>query len=165
MTAPDDDAARIVGRALRAALAMVGLSPWLVPLLRASLPLGRAGVLLDAAFATMCHRLPERSLALAGVTMPLCSRCAGIFGGVAVGALIAWPRASRRAYKLAITAAGLAMLADVITQDLGIHPVWHATRVATGLAFGYALGAAIIHALSRDVRSAPHDPMQARLEA
>jgi uncharacterized membrane protein len=132
---------------LRAAFVTVGLAPWAVPLLRAWLPLGAFGVALDAAFSTMCHRLPERSLVLAGVAMPLCSRCAGLFAGVGVGALLAWPRASLRAYKLAITFAGAAMLADVITQDLGVHPLWHATRLATGFAFGYALGAACMRAL------------------
>lgn len=121
---------------------VIGLSPWVVPLLRAYLPLGALGVALDAAFTTMCHRVPERSLEIAGVMMPLCSRCAGIFGGVAIGAVIAWPRASLRAYKLAISAAGAAMLLDVIMQDLALHPLWHATRVGTGFAFGCALGAA-----------------------
>lgn len=128
----------------------MGLLPWIVPLLRAYLPLGAAGVALDALFAPMCHRLPERSLVLAGVAMPLCSRCAGIFGGVAVGAIVAWPRLSPRRYRLAITVAGAAMLADVITQDLGVHPIWHATRLATGLLFGYALSAASIRMVLRD---------------
>ncbi len=32
------------------------------------------------------------------------------------------------------------MVLDVATQDLGLHPVWHAARLATGFAFGYAVG-------------------------
>lgn len=145
-----DDGKRVLVNALRAAFVAVGVLPWLVPLLRAYLPLGAAGVWLDAAFTPMCHRLPERSLVLAGVAMPLCSRCAGVFGGVALGALAAWPRLSTRGYKLLITAAAAAMLADVITQDLGLHPIWHPTRLATGLFFGHAIGAAAIGALQRD---------------
>ncbi|APR83231.1 Hypothetical protein A7982_08580 [Minicystis rosea] len=136
----------LLSSTLRAGALVMGLAPWLVPLLRAYLPLGAAGVALDAAFATMCHRLPDRSLALAGVTMPLCSRCAGIFTGIAAGALSTWPRLSRRGFKLALTAAGLVMLADVITQDLGLHPVWHATRLATGFVFGHLLGVACLRA-------------------
>lgn len=151
---PPDEGTGILAPVLRVSFAVVGLSPWVLPLLRAYLPLGAAGVVLDAAFTTMCHRLPERSLVLAGVAMPLCSRCAGIFAGVAVGAWIARPRVSLRAYKLAITAAGAAMLADVITQDLGLHPIWHVTRIATGLLFGYALGAACLRALARDADDA-----------
>lgn len=133
--------------AARASFVVVGALPWLVPLLRAWLPLGAAGVALDASFTTLCHRLPERSLVLAGVTMPVCSRCAGIFAGVALGALLALPALSPRAWRIAITAAAAAMLVDVLTQDLGLHPIWHATRLATGIAFGYPLGAACVRAL------------------
>lgn len=135
--------------AARVALVIAGALPWLVPYARAYLPIGQAGVWLDAAFTPMCHRLPERSLALAGVVMPLCSRCAGVFAGLASGALVPRPALSRRGDKLAITAASALMLADVVTQDLGLHPVWHATRIATGLLFGHLLGSAILRALDR----------------
>jgi uncharacterized membrane protein len=131
------------------AFVAAGLFPWALPLLRAYLPLGAFGIAADAIFATMCHRLPERSLVIAGVAMPLCSRCAGVFSGAAVGALAAWPRISARGHRLLITAAGAAMLLDVVTQDLGVHPVWHATRLATGFLFGYAVGAAALVALLR----------------
>ncbi len=134
----------ILRRALRVGLVAAGLFPWAVTLLRAALPLGVVGVALDALFVTVCHRLPERTLSLAGVAMPVCSRCAGIFAGVAVGALAAWPRAPARRWRAAITAAGAALFVDVVTQDLGLHPPWHPVRLATGLAFGYAIGAASV---------------------
>ena len=146
----EDPAPRILARAVRAGCVMVGLTPWLLPLARAWLPLGAAGVTLDVAFITMCHRIPERTLVLAGVAMPVCSRCAGIFAGVAVGALVAWPGLSPRAWRLAITAASLGMLADVVTQDAGLHPVWHPIRIATGFLFGYALAAACVYTLRRE---------------
>jgi uncharacterized membrane protein len=149
--------ARVLPGAARVAFVAAGLAPWLVPLARALLPLGAFGVALDAAFVTMCHRLPERTIALAGVPMPLCSRCAGVFLGVAVGAVAAWPRLSPRAWRLAITAAGASMVLDVVTQDLEIHPVWHATRLATGFAFGYALAAACLVSLKREAGAA-EDP-------
>jgi hypothetical protein len=41
---------------------------------------------------------------------------------------------------LIITAA--IMVAEVITQDLGLHPVFHPTRIATGVLLGYAMAAA-----------------------
>ena len=34
----------------------------------------------------MCHRMPERTIELAGVAMPVCSRCGGLFTGLALGA-------------------------------------------------------------------------------
>jgi uncharacterized membrane protein len=133
----------------RVAFVLAGIVPWALPLLRAYLPIGALGVAADAIFATMCHRLPERTLVIAGVAMPLCSRCVGIFSGAAVGALAAWPRISARGHRLLITAAGAAMLLDVVTQDMGVHPVWHATRLATGFLFGYAVGAGCLVALLR----------------
>lgn len=138
-----------LARVVRVGAVIVGLGPWLLPPARAWLPLGALGVVLDAAFVTMCHRLPERTLVLAGVMMPVCSRCAGIFAGVALGALVARPALSPRAWRLAITVASLGMLADVVTQDAGLHPVWHPARIATGLAFGYALAAACVSLLKR----------------
>ena len=152
---PEDPGRLFLARAVRAGCVFSGLLPWLLPLARAWLPLGAAGVVLDAAFVTTCHRIPERTLVLAGVAMPVCSRCAGIFAGVAVGALLAWPWLPPRAWRLAITAASLAMLADVVTQDAGLHPVWHPVRLATGFLFGYALAAAAVSALRR--APAPRD--------
>lgn len=142
--------ARALPGVARAALVVAGVFPWLLPLLRASLPLGVLGAGLDALFVTMCHRLPERTLTLAGVAMPLCSRCSGIFAGVAVGALAVWPDLSARAWRGGITAAAGGMALDVATQDLGLHPVWHVTRLASGFAFGYALAAACVLALRRE---------------
>jgi uncharacterized membrane protein len=142
--------ARVLPAVVRAAFVTAGVLPWLVTLLRAWLPLGSIGVALDALFVTMCHRLPERTLTLAGVAMPLCSRCAGVFAGAAVGALALRPRLEPAGWRWAITAASAAMVLDVATQDLGLHPVWHATRLATGFAFGYAAAAASVQALQRE---------------
>jgi uncharacterized membrane protein len=148
---------RLLPGIVRAMFLVAGVFPWVLPLLRAWLPLGAFGDALDAAFVTMCHRLPERTLVLAGVAMPLCSRCSGIFAGVAGGALAVWPQLSARAWRWVITAAAAAMVLDVATQDLGLHPVWHPTRLASGFAFGYAIAAACLVALRREADEPRHD--------
>ena len=158
MRAKGEPDARVLPDVARATFIAVGLFPWILPLLRAWLPLGAVGAGLDSAFVTMCHRLPERTLTLAGVPMPLCSRCAGIFAGVALGALTVWPQLSARSWRRVITATVGAMVVDVATQDLGFHPVWHATRLASGFAFGYALAAACVIALRREALGAPATP-------
>ena len=56
---------------LRFVLASAGAAPWVLPLARAALPLGRLGSLLVRSFVLLCHRIPERTLLLAGVPMPL----------------------------------------------------------------------------------------------
>jgi uncharacterized membrane protein len=134
----------IAGRLI---LFLGGSLPWLLPLGRRYLRLGTAGLALDLLFLPMCHRLPERTLTLAGMPMPLCSRCAGIFAGVALGALIMRPRLSLSSWRWMIGATGALMALEVVTQDAGLHPIWHSTRVLSGLLFGYALAVTCVVAL------------------
>jgi uncharacterized membrane protein len=136
-------------RVTRAGFIVLGVLPWILPLARAALPLGRAGELLDLIFLPMCHRIPARTLYFAGFPMPLCSRCAGIFAGLALGALIMRPRFELARFRILVAAASALVLLDVVTQDLGVHPIWHATRIASGLLFGYAIGAACLVAMRR----------------
>ena len=137
----------VLPRVTRAGFIVVGVLPWILPFARALLPFGRAGELLDLVFLPMCHRLPERTLSLAGVSMPLCSRCAGIFAGLALGSLLLRPRVEIARWRILVAAAGALMLLDVVTQDLGLHPIWHPTRIASGLLFGYAIAAACLLAM------------------
>lgn len=131
-------------RLFRVLLVVAGISPWVVTLLRAYLPLGQVGVVLDAVFIPTCHRIPSRTLELAGVLMPLCSRCAGIFGGVALGAIVARPRVSMSVWRWVLGLSAAIMIIEVATQDSGIHPVFHPTRLLTGVFLGYAMAAAFV---------------------
>jgi uncharacterized membrane protein len=117
-----------------------GALPWALALLPAPLPGARVG------FARTCHQLPERSLVLLS-TMPVCSRCAGLYAGVALGAILPWPRGARRHARAALLGAALAMCLDVWTQDVGLHPPWHATRLATGALLGWIGSGLLLRAL------------------
>ena len=136
--------------AARVSFALGGALPWALPFARAWWPLGPIGVLLDGVFYFVCHRRPERTLVLAGVPMPLCSRCAGIAAGLAIGAILAWPSPSLRATRIFAAVAAALMITDVVTQDLGVHPVWHATRLATGGMLGYALAIGLFAGIRRE---------------
>ncbi len=131
-----------------ALLFFVGALPWIASLLCAYLGLDWLFAALDLLFAPLCHRLPERTLLLAGAPMLLCSRCAGIFAGVALGALLGLPRLRASRWRALTALAALLMTIDVIAQSAGLHPTWHALRLATGILFGYPLAAAAIAALS-----------------
>jgi uncharacterized membrane protein len=137
--------------AARVCFAVGGALPWVLPFARAALPLGPIGGLLDAMFIVLCHRRPERTLVLAGTAMPLCSRCAGIALGLALGAILAWPAPSLRRTRFAVVVAAVLLMADVVTQDLAVHPVWHATRIATGGLLGYALAIGLFAAIRREL--------------
>jgi uncharacterized membrane protein len=136
-------------RLLRCFFAFLGALPWWLPIARSRLPLGALGAVLDRFFIPMCHRIPERSLALEGVQMPLCSRCAGIFAGIAAGAVVARPILPMTVWRPILIASGVLMLLDVAAQDLGIHPVWHPSRIATGFALGYAMVTSFVTHLAR----------------
>jgi uncharacterized membrane protein len=137
----------------RASLVLVGLSPWLVTWLGAVVAEG-LGAWLGQPFALVCHRRPERSLAVLGVLMPVCSRCAGLFAGGALGALVGWPRLELRSARIALAIAAGLMLLDVVTQDTGVHPVWHTTRLGTGAFLGY-LAAVTLVGLMRPADGVP----------
>ena len=130
---------------------------WLLPLLRSTLPLGEIGHFLDGMFIMVCHRIPERTFALAGVDMPVCSRCAGLLGGLALGALIARPLPTRKTSWTLLGKALLLMMADIITQDMGLHPVWHSSRLLTGLLVGYVASIALVAAMRRRKAAAKPD--------
>ena len=63
-----------------------------------------------AAGSLICHQRPERSFHLLGAQMPVCARCAGIYAGAAVAAIVLWLRTLRR---LASTCRGCTRAAAV----------------------------------------------------
>lgn len=110
---------------------------------------GRAADWLDHAFMGMCHRLPERSLSFMGEVMPLCSRCVGLATGLGLGMLVAWPRLTVRRLRVAVTVGAAFLFVELTTQDLGWHPVTHATRLLSGWLVAYPIGAALTQLAGR----------------
>lgn len=158
MSVPIDEKPRPRSRAklvawLRGMLVFSGVLPWVLPYARAHLPLGPIGAAIDLAFLGMCHRRPARTLVFDGVLMPLCSRCAGIFLGVALAAAIGRPILQMKTWRALFAVACALMLLDVVTQDLDIHPVWHVTRIATGLLVGYLMVVGFLSGLAVDAES------------
>ncbi len=140
-------------RATRAALLVAGASPWVMPFVGRWLPRSIASA-VDFLFASTCHRIPSRTLELAGAPMPLCSRCAGIFAGLALGAIAARPHLELRRARIWLAGAAALMVADVVAQDTGLHPMWHATRLATGVVLGYVVAVALVSLARPDASGA-----------
>ena len=91
-------------------------------------------------FSYVCHQIPERSFHLAGHKFAVCSRCTGLYSGLAFAALL-YPLVrslkrpdTPRIFWLFLAAAPLA-----IDFSLGYFGVWHNThlsRFATGTLLG-----------------------------
>jgi len=110
---------------------------------------------LDLPFWFVCHRMPERVLSVLGTPMPLCSRCAGIWLGLSVSAAIARPDLPRRALRIAVASGIVFLLGELVTQDLGLHPVYHPTRFLSGLLLAVPLGGAIGSVIARELGQRP----------
>jgi uncharacterized membrane protein len=124
---------------LRVVGALLAVLPFLPPLL-ARAGLHGAATALDAVWVPLCHRIPERCLVLFGTTMPVCSRCLGLIVGLGAGIAIARPLLQPRTLVLVVGLAALFLGAEVATQELGWHPVFHPTRLLSGLLLAYPIG-------------------------
>jgi uncharacterized membrane protein len=145
--APRVDPRRWAVPALAALLVTSGLLPWLLAL-RPEWSAAAFG-----AFRSLCHQRPERTLTILGAPMVVCSRCAGIYLGMAIGVALPLPR-RWLPYGRAMVVASLALATlEVITQDLGLHAPFHPTRLATGLLLGWS-GCAFLMGTLRSERTA-----------
>jgi uncharacterized membrane protein len=130
---------------LRCLLASAGLAPWLLVALK------ERGLLLRPVFHALCHQFPERTLVMMGVPMLVCSRCAGIYAGMAIGALLpSFGLLVRHGRRLLLVALG-AMLLDVLLQDAGLRPSSHISRLSTGLLVGWSASAFLFATLGKPI--------------
>lgn len=100
-------------------------------------------------FRLLCHGLPERSLSLAGVSMPLCARCVGIYAGLLAGLLLfaLLPGVAERTMRLIALAAVTPLAIDGFTQLFGLRESTNPLRLATGIAAGLAFGMWLLSAI------------------
>ncbi len=124
---------------LRVVAALLAVLPFLPPLL-ARAGLHGAAALLDVLWVPFCHRMPERCLVLFGTTMPVCSRCLGLIVGLGAGIAIARPLLEPRVLVIVVGLGAAFLGAELVSQDLGWHPVFHPTRLLSGLLLAYPIG-------------------------
>ena len=91
-------------------------------------------------FSFVCHQIPERSLHIAGHEFAVCSRCTGLYSGLAF-ATLAYPlaRPLKRADTPRIIWLILSALPLTIDFSLGYFSIWHNnnfTRFTTGALLG-----------------------------
>jgi uncharacterized membrane protein len=120
-----------------------------VALSRGRLPAFTLGVY--QAGALVCHQRPERSFHLAGVQLPVCARCFGLYLSGAVGLTLA-SRSRRalsvRAARTLLAVAAVPIATTVALEWLGTIQTSNVQRMLTGLPLGFAAGVVIVRSLS-----------------
>jgi len=108
------------------------------------------GALGRAWFALTCHRMPERSFALEGMTFPVCARCTGIYGGLLAGTVLPLPRWLTVPRIRVLSLGGLCLLlAGVLVEHHAQLDFSNAGRFAVGLAAALPFGARLSAMLER----------------
>ena len=92
------------------------------------------------AFSFVCHQIPDRSFHLDGYKFAVCSRCTGIYSGLAL-ATLTYPlvRSLKQTATPALIWLFLAAAPLAIDWTLGYFSIWqnnHASRFATGALLG-----------------------------
>jgi uncharacterized membrane protein len=130
-------------RLVRSFLIVIGLSPLWAPVFGSLPVLDSAAELLDAWFALQCQRDSARSFAPFATALPVCSRCVGIYLGLALGAIVARPRLTGRQLLTWTLGAATLMLLDVGTELWSLRPASGVLRSFTGGALSFPIAAVL----------------------
>jgi uncharacterized membrane protein len=128
-------------------LSIVIVSPWV-------LAHGRGRLLGLAAYeigARVCHQRPERSFHIAGVQMPVCARCFGLYFSGALGLSLAWlqrRRLSPMVTRVALSVAALPIVVTVVLERIGTIAPTNVERMLTALPLGFVAGLVIVGSLA-----------------
>lgn len=96
--------------------------------------------------ARICHQRIERSFSIAGVQMPVCARCTGLYVGGAIGLLLGWSVRRQRSTTTtrAQLLAGLTPIAVTVALEwTGVIETSNLVRLATGLPAGWVAGVVV----------------------
>jgi uncharacterized membrane protein len=137
-------------------LSIIIVSPW-------ALAHGSGRLLAVSAYeigARICHQRPERSFHLAGVQMPVCARCFGLYVSGALGLSLAWlqrRRLSPIVARLALGVAALPIALTVILERIGTIAPSNVERMLTALPLGFVAGLVIVGSLAGAARGLRYD--------
>jgi uncharacterized membrane protein len=146
---------------LLAALLTIAAALWTLVIIATPLAAARGFAAVPVLFvyqvgALICHQRPERSFHLAGIQMPVCARCFGLYAAGAAGLLIAWGVRSvwsmpRSREVLAVAALPIAI--SVGLEWMGLVATTNLVRSMTALPLGLAAGFVVIAVLGEHPRS------------
>lgn len=132
-------------RRLLLTLVAAGVIAWATALAAAPYVLAHPEPTTGAAFAAtgtylaaslVCHQLPARSFHAWGRKLPVCARCAGLYGGALGGLLfLPWPAGARRT-RAVIAATAIPTAATFLLEAVGLWDPGNAIRFAAALPLG-----------------------------
>jgi Predicted membrane protein (DUF2085) len=154
-----------VHRAPALLLAAIAVS-WVALVLAAPLALAHGYTFLPAivyqAAGLICHQRPERSFHLAGIQLPVCARCFGLYASGAAGSLAACLAGvsvmGGSPPGAAATALGAAALPTALTLAFEWGGLWHpgaVTRAIAAVPLGAVAGWLVVRVLQQP---RPHVP-------
>ena len=98
-----------------------------------------AGTAVYVAGSVICHQRADRSFHPWGLKLPVCGRCAGLYGGALIGLLAAvWPVRARAARTL-LVAAALPTGATLLLEAVGALDPGNLGRAAAAVPLGAAV--------------------------
>lgn len=105
-----------------------------------------AATLLYFFFSPVCHQIPERSFHLSGHAWAVCHRCAGIYFGFLLAAVLGNPfiRRSPEDRRRWVLAAGIPLLLDALLPCTGLWNSTALSRFPTGMLFGYGTSSLLV---------------------
>ena len=128
---------------MRLLLALSGALPWML------VAFSRYTSAMRPLFKSFCHQIPERSLTFFGTPMVVCSRCAGIYAGIALGAVMPSFDFMARHGRLLLWVALFIVLSDVFVQNYLLHSINHTLRITTGFIAGWTASAFLFSSIGK----------------
>src|SRR6476659_363472 len=111
--------------------------------------------LVYEAAGLICHQRPERSFHLAGIQLPVCARCFGLYDSGAAGASIAClaglsgaARAPARSAAFAIAVAAIPTALTLIAEWIGLVHPGGLTRAIAAVPLGAMAGWGVVRHLA-----------------
>jgi uncharacterized membrane protein len=136
----------------------LGAAVWLIGLIAAPfLPVPVSAAIYTIG-ALVCHQRPDRSFDIAGLQLPVCARCLGLYGGAAVGAWAAPFLGRIRRPRMLVIVATLPALTSLIVEWIGLYRPSNAIRAVTGVIAGGIVAAVVLATLHYE-RCAPRRPI------
>lgn len=145
----------------------VAAALWTVALVAAPAAMGHPAAAgpfaaLYAIGSQICHQRAERSFEVAGLQLPVCARCLGLYVSGALGAALAWtsvprPDRTRLSYRTVIVVAALPTAITWTLEAAGLAAIGNMGRAVAALPLGLAGGWVFVRLLRYDARLHGHE--------